>query len=440
MARTTSDPEASAAGRTADPEGAADPGGAADRGRAADPGRAAGAARLAQPDLPGPLAPADLPGRLIPADLPGRPCSIARALDLIGEKWALLAIREISFGNRRFNEIARNTGAPRDRLAARLRSLIDAGILERREYQATPPRAEYHLTAAGRDLTPVLRALLTWGDRWISDQPPAMVMHGDHQLDPAQVCRHCGTEVSAASVTLRVNSPGWDTHGPVPDSDLAATAAAWDAEYAAGRYAGDPPVEFVRDIITTAARHGLRHGLYVGCGSGRNLLPLLDAGLDLTGLDISRQAIARLRARRPDRAGRLITGHLGVLPPEARYDLVVGIQVFQHGSRARAQQQLAAAAGRVRPGGLLCVRVNAAGTDVEHDHRRFEDEGDGSFSVRYHSGPKTGLDIHFFAAAELATVVGDAFETLLPPRPHVTWRTSPGRGQWTQWEAIWRRR
>lgn len=372
-------------------------------------------------------------------DLPGRPCSIARALDVVGEKWALLAIREISFGNRRFNEIARNTGAPRDRLAARLRGLVDAGILERREYQSTPPRAEYRLTEAGRDLVPVLRALLTWGDRWVSDQPPATLVHGDHELDLVQVCRHCGAELSAP-VSLRVNSPGWDLHGPVPASDLAGAATAWDAEYAAGRYAGDPPVEFIRDIIAAAARRGLRHGLYVGCGSGRNLLPLLDAGLDLTGLDISRQAIAHLRARRPGRAGQLITGDLGALPPAARYDLVVGIQVFQHGTRAQAHQHLAAAAARIKPGGLLCVRVNAAGTDIEHAHRRFEEHGDGSFSVRYRSGPKAGLDIHFFAAAELAAIVGGAFDPVLPPRLHVTGRTPPGRGQWSQWEAIWLRR
>jgi SAM-dependent methyltransferase len=149
-------------------------------------------------------------------------------------------------------------------------------------------------------------------------------------------------------------------------------------------------------------------GLYVGCGNGRNLLPLLNAGLDLTGLDISRQAIAQVRARRPDRDGRLIVGDLSALPPGARYDLVVGIQVFQHGTRAQARQHLAAAAARVRPGGLLCVRVNAAGTDVEHPHRRLEEHGDGSFSVRYRGSPKAGLDIHFFTAAELATVVGDA--------------------------------
>ena len=87
-------------------------------------------------------------------------------------------------------------------------------------------------------------------------------------------------------------------------------AAAWDAEYAAGRYTGDPPAAFVRDIVAAARERGLRHGLYVGCGNGRNLLPLLDAGLDLTGLDISPQAIAQLQARRPDRASRLITGDL----------------------------------------------------------------------------------------------------------------------------------
>ena len=217
-------------------------------------------------------------------------------------------------------------------------------------------------------------------------------------------------------------------------------AAAWDAEYAAGRYAGDPPVAFVRDIVAAARERGLGHGLYVGCGNGRNLLPLLDAGLDLTGLDISPQAIAQLRARRPDRAGRLITGDLAALPRMARYDLVVGIQVFQHGTRAQAHRHLAAAADRVRPGGLLCVRVNAAGTGIEHAHRRFEEHDDGSFSVRYRCGPKAGLDIHFFAGAELTAMVGGAFDPVLPPRQHVTWRLPPGRGQWSQWEAIWLRR
>lgn len=154
---------------------------------------------------------------LIPApELPGRPCSVARSLDLVGEKWALLAIREISFGNHRFNEIARNTGAPRDRLAARLRALVEGGILERREYQASPPRSGYHLTAAGRDLTPVLRALVTWGDRWISAEPPVTLMHGDHELDLGSTCRRCGQPLDERTITARGNIPGWDSHGPLP--------------------------------------------------------------------------------------------------------------------------------------------------------------------------------------------------------------------------------
>jgi DNA-binding HxlR family transcriptional regulator len=87
--------------------------------------------------------------------LPGRPCSVAAALQLLGERWALLAVREISYGNHRFVDIVRNTGAPRDRLATRLRGLVNAGIVERRQYSERPDRYEYRLTEAGAELRPV---------------------------------------------------------------------------------------------------------------------------------------------------------------------------------------------------------------------------------------------------------------------------------------------
>ena len=74
-----------------------------------------------------------------------RACSIARALDIVGEKWALLAVREVFLGNRRFDEMIRRTGAPRDTLAARLRTLVASGILERRQYSEHPARYEYRL-------------------------------------------------------------------------------------------------------------------------------------------------------------------------------------------------------------------------------------------------------------------------------------------------------
>ncbi len=214
-------------------------------------------------------------------------------------------------------------------------------------------------------------------------------------------------------------------------------AASWNAEYANGRYRGEPPVRFVEDILTAARRHQLTRGLYIGCGNGRNLIPLLDAGLDLVGLDISTNAIAQLRQRRPDRAGALLVGDLSALPASARYDLVVGIQVFQHGTRQQTHQHVAAAADRVAPGGLLCVRVNGTDSDIDKDHHRFEGNTDGSFTLRYLTGTKTGLNIHFFTADELRDVIGTSFTEVIPLRSHSTPRTPPCHGQWSQWEAIW---
>lgn len=149
-------------------------------------------------------------------ELPGRPCSVAATLSLVGEKWALLAIREISFGNRRFDQIARNTGAPRDRLAARLRALEATGVIRRRQYSDHPPRYEYELTPSGEDLRPVLTALRSWGDKWAVDTPPAAFGHTcGHDLDAMTVCRHCGVEVRSEDLEVRVLVPGWDRSGPV---------------------------------------------------------------------------------------------------------------------------------------------------------------------------------------------------------------------------------
>ena len=220
---------------------------------------------------------------------------------------------------------------------------------------------------------------------------------------------------------------------------MSGAAASWDAEYASGRYRHDPPEPFVSDILAAARRERLTRGLYIGCGNGRNLLPLIDGGLDLIGVDISTEAITGLRARQPSLREKLIVGDLSDLSSSMQYDLVIGIQVFQHGTRAEAHQHLSAAAAKVSDNGLLCVRVNATETDVEHTHDRVEEDAeDGSFTVRYHSGPKTGQDIHFFTPTELRSIVGHGFIDVLPPRLSTTTRTPPSRGHWSQWEVIWR--
>ena len=93
-------------------------------------------------------------------------CSIAGALELIGDRWALLVIRDLSLGLRRYDDLRASTGIPAATLAARLKHLTAAGIVERVPYQARPPRDEYRLTTKGRDLWKVSVALREWGDRW----------------------------------------------------------------------------------------------------------------------------------------------------------------------------------------------------------------------------------------------------------------------------------
>ena len=97
------------------------------------------------------------------AELPGRPCPIAASLEVVGERWALLVVRELWMGSHRFGEIVRGTGAPRDRIAARLKVLEEAGVVRRVHYQDAPQRFDYQLTDSGRALVPVLKALLSWG-------------------------------------------------------------------------------------------------------------------------------------------------------------------------------------------------------------------------------------------------------------------------------------
>jgi DNA-binding HxlR family transcriptional regulator len=140
--------------------------------------------------------------------LPGRPCPIAASLELVGERWSLLVVREVALGNHRFSQIARGTGAPRDRLAARLRALVAAGVLDHRD------DGGYHLTAAGKELVPALQMLLQWGNRWLTDEPPVVLRHSvheagahdEHELDGRWVCRTCGEEVAASRVE-RVLTP-----------------------------------------------------------------------------------------------------------------------------------------------------------------------------------------------------------------------------------------
>lgn len=134
-----------------------------------------------------------------------RRCSIAAALGVIGEKWSLLVIRELFLGVRRFNDIAVNTGAPRDILTARLRRLEELGVVARREYSQRPPRHEYVLTDAGKDLRPVILALKQWGDDHVTHKPLPLVW--EHTCGevfvPRTHCAACGDPLGGRALTVR---------------------------------------------------------------------------------------------------------------------------------------------------------------------------------------------------------------------------------------------
>ena len=134
-------------------------------------------------------------------DYPDQDCSAAYALELIGERWTLLVIRDIFAGFRRFDEIQQDLGVARNVLAGRLQRLVDDGILERRPYSDTPPRYEYFLTEKGIDLWPILVAMMRWGDRhadW-TDGPPLVVRHKDcgGEMDDHFICERCGERLRA---------------------------------------------------------------------------------------------------------------------------------------------------------------------------------------------------------------------------------------------------
>jgi hypothetical protein len=211
-------------------------------------------------------------------------------------------------------------------------------------------------------------------------------------------------------------------------------ATRWDAEYRAGRYVAEPPLPFVGQILSTLRAHPAAMagvGLYVGCGNGRNYLPLVDAGLALHGLDVSREALDQLVARRAALSPRLVI--------ESPFDYLVAIQVFQHGTEADAAAYFDKTAGVLRAGGLFFLRVNSASTEMYLRHTVVDRNDVGGFTIRYDEGPKRGLCVHFYAREELLELARGRFRLLAEPRGDVTARTPPKTGSWAQWEAIWQK-
>lgn len=137
-------------------------------------------------------------------------CSVAQCLEVVGEWWSMLIVRDASLGVSRFDEFQERLGISRNVLQQRLTHLMDHDILVRVPYQEHPPRYDYRLTEKGRDLWPVLAAMRQWGDRWAApDGPPLEIEHRTcgHVTSVEQRCAECG-ELLELRQLRAVQGPG----------------------------------------------------------------------------------------------------------------------------------------------------------------------------------------------------------------------------------------
>ncbi|MYS77458.1 transcriptional regulator [Streptomyces sp. SID5926] len=148
---------------------------------------------------------ATVDGMALGKDYATQECSIARALEVVGERWTLLVIRDALYGVRRYNDFLVHLGIPRAVLANRLQALTAEGILEKRRYQESPPRDEYVLTDRGIALWPALRALGIWGREQLGGEPMRTFWHADcgTELSPHGACATCGTLVAVRDIDMR---------------------------------------------------------------------------------------------------------------------------------------------------------------------------------------------------------------------------------------------
>lgn len=155
-------------------------------------------------------------------------CSVAQALEVVGERWTLLIIRDCLMGVTQFDTFQRRLGVARNILSRRLDDLVSSGVLERVRYQERPPRYEYLLTPKGRELWVVLTALRQWGDRWaVPDGAPIEAVHACGAVSAAQLwCPVCREPLALADVSLR-EGPGAVEGGLLPVTlGLATTSCA----------------------------------------------------------------------------------------------------------------------------------------------------------------------------------------------------------------------
>ena len=213
-------------------------------------------------------------------------------------------------------------------------------------------------------------------------------------------------------------------------------ASRWDEQYEHGRYANESPIEFVSEILDSLKTNGLDRelGLYLGCGNGRNYIPLRDKNLNILGIDISQSAISALVDLRPKYAQDLQCTSITGFEANHKFAYIIAIQILQHGDSETITSYFDKINELLENNGMLFIRVNSISTEIYHKHTVIKDT-DG-LTIQYTKGPKRDLLIHFFTKTELEKHITTRDMIIQSIREVSIKQEPPKTGFWYQWELV----
>ena len=210
----------------------------------------------------------------------------------------------------------------------------------------------------------------------------------------------------------------------------------WNNQYNHGKYTNESPIEFVSDILDSLKTNGLDRelGLYLGCGNGRNYIPLRNKNLNIFGIDISQSAISTLVDLYPKYAQDLQCTSITNFETNDKFAYIIAIQVMQHGDTRMINSYFDKINELLENNGMLFIRVNSISTEIYHKHTIIENK-DG-LTVQYNKGPKQDLLIHFFTKSELERYITSRGMIVQYIHEVSIKRKPPKTGSWYQWELV----
>lgn len=214
----------------------------------------------------------------------------------------------------------------------------------------------------------------------------------------------------------------------------ALTQKNWDDAYAKGKYQKDSGIAFLDDIRFFLHKEGLEkgQGYYPGAGNGRNLIPLLRSGLRIDANDISPVAVQQLKENYP--SAQIEVADFTKIDLVSIYDYVLSIQLFQHTKEDKINELFDQVLSQLKSGGIFALRVNSIHTQIAERHTVVSTNKKGGLNIKYESGQKKGMHIHFYSAEEIVSYTCANYEVLLPLREDFISRADGS--YWVQWETI----